>query len=192
MDQPLNDLNDLNELNRGSRGLVIVYTGDGKGKTTAAFGLALRAAGRGFRVHVIQFIKGAMETGEIEMIAKALPLITVERVGKGFTWRRDVVPTFEDHVAAAREGLSRAREAVTAGNYQVVILDEINVALKKKLLPVEDVVTLLDARPVRLHLVLTGRGAPEELLERADLVTEMRCVKHPFQKGIPAQIGIDK
>lgn len=182
----------MNDLNRGSRGLVIVYTGDGKGKTTAAFGLALRAAGRGLRVHVIQFIKGAMDTGEIEMIAKALPSITVERVGKGFTWRRDVVPTFEDHVAAAREGLARAREAVTAGDYQVVILDELNVALKKKLLPVEDVVALLDARPGRLHLVLTGRGAPDELLERADLVTEMRCVKHPFQRGIPAQVGIDK
>lgn len=185
-------MNDLNDLNRNSHGLVLVYTGDGKGKTTAAFGLALRAAGRGLRVHVIQFIKGAMDTGEIDLIAKALPSITVERVGKGFTWRRDVVPTFEDHVAAAREGLARAREAVTAGDYQVVILDEINVALKKKLLPVEDVVAFLDARPVQLHLVLTGRGAPDELLERADLVTEMRCIKHPFQKGIPAQVGIDK
>lgn len=177
---------------RHAHGLVLVYTGDGKGKTTAAFGLALRAAGRGLRVHVIQFIKGAMDTGEIEMIAKALPLITVERVGKGFTWRRDVVPAFEDHVAAAREGLSRAREAVTAGDYQVVILDELNVALKKKLLPVGDVVAVLDARPASLHLVLTGRGAPPEILDRADLVTEMRCVKHPFQKGIPAQVGIDK
>ncbi|MFZ5864210.1 MAG: cob(I)yrinic acid a,c-diamide adenosyltransferase [Nitrospirota bacterium] len=173
-------------------GLVLVYTGDGKGKTTAAFGLALRAAGRGFRVHVIQFIKGEMETGEVEMITKALPLITVERVGKGFTWRRDVVPTFEDHVAAAREGFSRAREAVTGGSYQVVILDELNVALKKKLLPVEDVVALLDARPVSLHLVLTGRGAPPEILDRADLVTEMRCVRHPFSQGIPAQVGIDR
>ena len=177
---------------RHAHGLVLVYTGDGKGKTTAAFGLALRAAGRGFRVHVIQFIKGAMETGEIEMIAKALPLITVERVGKGFTWRRDVVPTFEDHVAAAREGLVRATEAVTHGGYQVVILDEINVTLKKKLLPIADVVALLDARPPSLHLVLTGRGAPPEILDRADLVTEMRCVKHPFQRGIPAQVGIDK
>ncbi|MEW6682511.1 MAG: cob(I)yrinic acid a,c-diamide adenosyltransferase [Nitrospirota bacterium] len=182
----------MNDLNRGSRGLVLVYTGDGKGKTTAAFGLALRAAGRGLRVHVIQFIKGEMDTGEIEMIAKALPSITVERVGKGFTWRRDVVPTFEDHVAAAREGLARAREAVTAGDYQVVILDEINVALKKKLLEIDDVLDVLDLRPSGLHLVLTGRGAPEELLERADLVTEMRCVKHPFHRGIPAQVGIDK
>ena len=182
----------MNDLNHGSRGLVLVYTGDGKGKTTAAFGLALRAAGHGFRVHVIQFIKGEMDTGEIEMIAKALPSITVERVGKGFTWRRDVVPTFEDHVAAAREGFARAREAVTAGNYQVVILDELNVALKKKLLAVEDVVALLDTRPVSLHLVLTGRGAPPEILDRADLVTEMRCIKHPFQRGIPAQVGIDK
>ncbi|MBI3606359.1 MAG: cob(I)yrinic acid a,c-diamide adenosyltransferase [Nitrospirae bacterium] len=179
-------------MNRGSRGLVLVYTGDGKGKTTAAFGLALRAAGRGFRVHVIQFIKGAMETGEIDLIAKALPSITVERVGKGFTWRRDVVPTFEDHVAAARDGLARAREAVTAGTYQVVILDEINVALKKKLLETNDVLDVLDRRPNELHLVLTGRGAPTELIDRADLVTEMRCVKHPFQRGIPAQIGIDR
>lgn len=177
---------------RSASGLVLVYTGDGKGKTTAAFGLALRAAGRGFRVHVIQFIKGAMETGEIEMIAQALPLITVERVGKGFTWRRDIVPTFEDHVAAAREGLARATEAVTHGGYQVVILDEINVTLKKKLLPIEDIVSLLDARPPSLHLVLTGRGAPPEILDRADLVTEMRCVKHPFQKGIAAQLGIDR
>lgn len=189
MDQPLNRLNDLN---RDARGLVLVYTGDGKGKTTAAFGLALRAAGRGLRVHVIQFIKGAMKTGEVDLIAGGLPLITVERVGKGFTWRRDVVPTFEDHVAAARAGLARAREAVTSGDYRVVILDEINVALKKKLLPVEEVIALLGARPGHLHLVLTGRGAPEELLERADLVTEMRCVKHPFQRGIPAQVGIDR
>ncbi len=173
-------------------GLVLVYTGDGKGKTTAAFGLALRAAGRGFRVHVIQFIKGAMDTGEIDMIAKALPLITVERVGKGFTWRRDIVPTFEDHVAAARDGLARAREAVTGGDYRVVILDEINVTLKKKLLPIEDIVALLDARPPSLHLVLTGRGAPQDILDRADLVTEMRCVKHPFTRGIPAQVGIDR
>lgn len=179
-------------MNDRSGGLVLVYTGDGKGKTTAAFGLALRAAGRGFRVHVIQFIKGAMDTGEIEMIAKALPLITVERVGKGFTWRRDVVPTFEDHVAAAREGLARATEAVTRGGYQVVILDEINVALKKKLLPVAAVVALLDARPTALHVVLTGRGAPPGILDRADLVTEMRCVKHPFTRGVPAQVGIDR
>ncbi|OGO42066.1 MAG: cob(I)yrinic acid a,c-diamide adenosyltransferase [Chloroflexi bacterium RBG_16_57_9] len=173
------------------RGLVIVNTGDGKGKTTAALGTALRAVGYGWHVLILQFIKGTWKYGEMEAIKRLEPEVELVRMGKGFyKILNDNLPE-EVHKEAAREALAFAREQMHSGKYDLIILDEINVALQTGLLDVKDVLTLLDERPAGLHLILTGRGAPPEIVERADMVTEMREVKHPYQQGIKAQRGID-
>ena len=151
------------------QGLVIVHTGNGKGKTTAALGLAIRAWGDGFRVLILQFIKGGCTYGELK---------------KGLT-------TQEEHKAAAQETLKRAREEIQSGNWDLIILDEINYAVKYELIAEQDMLELLDMRPEDLHLVMTGRDACDSLIERADLVTEMKEIKHPYQKGIKAQKGIE-
>ena len=174
------------------RGLVLVHTGDGKGKTTAALGLALRAWGGGNRVLILQFIKGAWKYGELEAIGKLRDLdgrIRVEQCGLGFTRREDGREA--EHRAAAADALSRAKAAMASGEWDMVILDEINYAVKFGLVSEEELMDLLDRRPEGLHLVLTGRDALPSLVERADLVTEMRLVKHPYQKGIQAQQGIE-
>lgn len=178
-------------------GLVIVHTGDGKGKTTAALGLAMRAWGDGLRVLMLQFIKGGWTYGELRAIealgnasaAGAGGRIEVRQLGKGFT-RKGSVPE-EEHEKAAKEALSAAHEALTSGIWDLVILDEINYAVKFGLLTVADVLALLDERPKALHVVLTGRDAAPEVITRADLVTKMKLVKHPYQKGIKAQKGIE-
>ena len=175
------------------RGLLLVFTGDGKGKSTAAFGLALRAAGNGFPVKVVQFIKGAWKTGEREAIAEHLPLIEVDVGGKGFTierLRNPKVPMAE-HQLAARAAFEAAREAVASGRYRLVVLDEILGSIRAGLVSEDEVLELAASRPEELHLVLTGRGASERIIEAADLVTEMREVKHHLQAGIPAQRGIE-
>ena len=173
------------------RGLVIVNTGDGKGKTTAALGTALRAVGYGWHVLILQFIKGTWKYGEMEAIKRLEPEVELVRMGKGFyKILNDNLPE-EVHKEAAREALAFAREQMHSGKYDLIILDEINVALQTGLLDVKDVLTLLEDRPAGLHLILTGRGAPPEIVERADMVTEMREVKHPYQQGIKAQRGID-
>ncbi len=181
---------------RLSRGYVQVYTGDGKGKTTAALGLALRASGHGMRTYIGQFMKG-QHYGELEALCDH-PLITVEQYGDVRCIRREEVTP--EHVAQARRGLERAREAmlglglgpVLVGQYDVVVLDEVNVAIWFGLLTVEEVLAFLDERPAHVEVILTGRRAPQELIERADLVTEMLPVKHYYQQGVMARKGIER
>jgi cob(I)alamin adenosyltransferase len=178
------------------RGLVIVYTGNGKGKTTASLGIVLRALGHGWRVLVIQFFKGDWPVvfGEVEMGKRLAPQLEVLQLGKGFVKHMGDAKPFEEHRAAAREALSTAKERIASGAYDLIVLDEIVYAIDYagvQLVTLEEVLTLLDARPPALHLVLTGRNAPQALIDRADLVTEMREIKHPWQRKIPAQLGID-
>ncbi|MEM3086298.1 MAG: cob(I)yrinic acid a,c-diamide adenosyltransferase [Halobacteria archaeon] len=171
--------------------LVVVYTGGGKGKTTAALGMAIRAVGRGWRVCMVQFIKGSWHYGE-EVGAKRLePDFEMVKAGKGFVGILDDKLPREEHEKAAREALEGARKRIASGNYRLVILDEINYAVQMGLLKKEEVLDLVKSRPSNVHLVLTGNHATPELVELADLVTEMREVKHPFRRGIPAQKGID-
>lgn len=167
------------------RGLIIVNTGDGKGKTTAALGLAIRAWGSGLRVLILQFIKGKRRSGELETL-EALGLET-RQLGLGFTNRGDL----DVHKAAARAALEEARREILSGAWDLIVLDEITYAIKFGLLRTEEVVALTRLRPPRLHLVFTGRDAPPELIDIADLVTEMRLIKHPFQRGVAAQAGIE-
>lgn len=181
-----------NKGEKGVHGLVLVHTGNGKGKTTAALGLALRAWGDGLCVLVLQFIKSGGSYGEcrgLAALAAADGRMELRSCGRGFTMRGHVPP--EEHSRAAREALADARAAIESGRYDLIVLDEINYAVKFGLLRVEDVIGLLDARPAELHLVLTGRDAAPEVIARADLVTEMRLVKHPYQAGVKAQRGIE-
>ncbi len=167
------------------RGLIIVHTGDGKGKTTAAIGLAVRAFGAGLNVLILQFIKGGRRSGELE----ALKILGVEvrQLGLGFTRTGDIT----EHKAAAQRALELARAEILSGAWDLIILDEINYAVKFGLLDVEEILQLIKIRPPELHLVFTGRDALPELIDAADLVTEMKLIKHPFQIGIAAQEGIE-
>ncbi|MBP7707517.1 MAG: cob(I)yrinic acid a,c-diamide adenosyltransferase [Candidatus Aminicenantes bacterium] len=170
-------------------GYVQVYTGDGKGKTTAAMGLAFRAAGRGLRTFVAQFLKGR-PTGEIEAAKKLAPLVVIEQFGREGFLTAEAGPAAED-VALARAGLDRARKALLSGAYDIVVLDEVNTAVHLKVLAEADVLDLIDRKPSAVELVLTGRRAPASFVERADLVTEMKAVKHYFDRGVPAREGIE-
>jgi len=169
-------------------GLVQVYTGNGKGKTSAAFGLALRAIGRGLKVYVIQFIKGGFDYGELYVVDK-LPNLKLKAFGRG-EFVTETPPGKED-IELAQEALALAEEVVKSGEYDIVILDEICVALNLKLIGLEKVLGLIKDKPKNVELVLTGRSAPEEIIETADLVTEMREIKHPFHKGYQARKGIE-
>ena len=169
------------------QGFVQVYTGDGKGKTTAALGLALRAAGAGLRVYFGQFIKNA-DYSEIKALARFADCITVRQFGRGCFLLTEPAP--EDR-AAARRALEGLSEALTSGDYDLVIADEANVAVTLGLIEANDLVSLIDLRPEQVELVLTGRGAPEAVLARADLVTEMRCVRHYYDRGVLARPGIE-
>lgn len=171
--------------------LVIVYTGGGKGKTTAALGMAVRAVGRGWRVCMVQFIKGSWNYGEEVGARRLAPDFELVKAGKGFVGIIDDTLPREEHEKAAREALEEARRRIASGNYRLVILDEINYAVQMGLLKEKEVLDLVKGRPSNVHLVLTGNHATKGLIESADLVTEMREVKHPFRKGIPAQKGID-
>lgn len=178
------------------RGLIVVYTGPGKGKTTASLGMALRALGHGWRVLVIQFFKGDWPVvyGELEMAKRLAPQLEVLQLGKGFVKHMGDAKPFEEHLAAAKHALSVAREKIASGTYDLIVLDEIIYAIDYagvQLVTLNEVMGLLDVKPPSLHLVLTGRNAPQALTDRADLVTEMREVKHPWQRKIPAQLGID-
>lgn len=174
------------------RGLVLVYTGDGKGKTTAAVGLAVRAAGRGQRALMIQFIKSPKRTYGEKLSADRLG-IEIVQTGIGFTWTR----TPEEHREALRKGWLLAKEKILGGAADVIILDEINNALAIDGFPIDDVLPLSDVletirnRPRGMHLVLTGRGARPEIIASADLVTEMRAIKHYYDEGVPAVLGIE-
>lgn len=171
------------------KGLIQVYTGDGKGKTTAALGLALRAVGHGMNVLVIQFMKGKSNCGELESARRLSPHLEIIPMGRDVFVSRDH-PDPED-ILLAQKGLSLAKRAVEDAEYDVVILDEINVAVDYGLILLPDLLKILDAKPATVELILTGRNAKQELLERADLVTEMLGRKHYDTKGIPAREGIE-
>ncbi len=173
------------------KGLVIVYTGNGKGKTTAALGLCVRAVGYDEKVCIVQFIKGSWKYGELDGIKRLAPNVELYQKGLGFVGIIDDKLDRSEHIKAAEEAVSFAKEKILSGKYDIVILDEINVALNLGLIKVEQVMDLIDVKPELLDLVLTGRNAHPEIIERADLVTEMREIKHPYQKGIMAQKGID-
>jgi len=173
---------------RLEKGLVQVYTGDGKGKTSAAFGLALRAIGRGLKVYVIQFIKGGFDYGELHVVDK-LADMKLEAFGRG-KFITEVSPSGED-AKLAQKALKLATKVVKEGEYDIVILDEANVALNMKLIKIDDVLKLIKTKPKHVELILTGRNAPPKLIEVADLVTEMREVKHPYMKGVQPRKGIE-
>jgi cob(I)alamin adenosyltransferase len=176
---------------KGKRGFVIIYTGAGKGKTTAAIGMAMRAIGRGWKVLMVQFIKGSWHYAELDTARRLAPDFEIVPMGKGFFKLLDDHFTEEEHRQAALEALQFARQKMLSGEYDLLILDEVNNAITTGLLSLGQVTDLLDAKPSDFHIVLTGRGAPQELIDRADLVTEMCEIKHPYQKGILAQKGID-
>ena len=170
------------------KGLLIVHTGAGKGKSTAAFGLALRALGRGWRVGVVQFIKGAWETGERKALESFGDLVSWRTMGEGFTW--ETQDKARD-IAAAERAWAVAREMMGDKRFRLIVLDELNIALRYDHLPVAEVVATLRARRPGLHIVVTGRNAKPEMLGAADLVTEMSLVKHHFAAGVNAQEGIE-
>jgi len=175
---------------RLKQGLIHVYTGNGKGKTTAALGLALRAAGHGFRVFILQFMKGDKGYGEVKAIKFLKPYITIKQSGL-CTFVNKGRPSKED-IRLAKEGLRIAIKVVRGGEYDIVILDEINCAIDFKLIDLEKVIALLEKKPPFVELILTGRNAPKELIEKAHLVTEMREIKHYYQSlNIQARKGID-
>jgi cob(I)alamin adenosyltransferase len=176
---------------RVQKGLVICYTGDGKGKTTAALGMAVRAVGYHLRTLIWQFIKGSWHYGEIDGLKMLSPYIVLRQKGEGFVGIIDDTLPRDVHRKAALEALEEVRGEITSGNWDIVILDEVFVACQLGFLAGDDLVGLIDSKPTNVHLVLTGRGAPPEVIDRADLVTEMREVKHPYQKGELAQKGVD-
>jgi len=172
------------------KGYIQVYTGNGKGKTTAALGLALRAAGCGLRSYIGQFLKG-QAYGELAAVRKLAPLITIEQFGrKGFVHVTEN-PDEED-IQRARAGLEKCRRTMLSGRYSLIILDEVNVAVHFRLLSIKDVLDLLDQKPADVEVILTGRYAPPALLRRADLVTEMKEKKHYYKRGVRARPGIEK
>jgi cob(I)alamin adenosyltransferase len=170
------------------RGLLIVHTGKGKGKSTAAFGLVLRCLGHGMRVGIVQFVKGAWSTGERSALERFGELVTCRAMGEGFTW--DTQDRARD-ILAASEAWETAQTMIADPSYRLVVLDELNIVLRYGYLRVDEIVTALKAKPRDLHLVVTGRNAKPELIEAADLVTEMTLVKHPFRAGVKAQPGIE-
>jgi len=170
------------------RGLLIVHTGAGKGKSTAAFGMVLRCLGHGMRVGIVQFVKGAWGTGERTVLAGFPDLVTCRAMGEGFTW--DTKDRARD-IAAARVAWDMAQALLADPCYRLVLLDELNIVLRYGYLPVDEVVATLQAKPRDLHVVVTGRNASSALIEAADLVTEMTLVKHPFRAGVKAQKGIE-
>ncbi|MCP4580598.1 MAG: cob(I)yrinic acid a,c-diamide adenosyltransferase [candidate division Zixibacteria bacterium] len=172
-------------------GLIVVNTGDGKGKTTAALGICVRAVGYDMKVAIVQFIKGSWHYGEIDGIKRLAPNVELFTGGKGFVGIMDDNLPREEHEKAARSTLEYAKELMLSGKYDILVLDELNVAVSIGLLKLKDVLDLLDKKPELLSLVITGRGAQDKLIEKADLVTEMKEIKHPYRKGILAQKGID-
>ncbi|MDB9702950.1 cob(I)yrinic acid a,c-diamide adenosyltransferase [Rhodospirillales bacterium] len=170
------------------KGLVIVHTGKGKGKSTAAMGLAVRAIGNGMKVGIVQFVKGVWETGERVVLDKFPDLCVIKAMGEGFSWETQ---DRERDIAAARHAWEMAKEMINDPSYNMVILDELNIVLRYENLPLDEVVEVLKNKPEMLHVAVTGRNAKDELIDVADLVTEMTQIKHPFRSGVKAQVGIE-
>ncbi|VAX34996.1 Cob(I)alamin adenosyltransferase [hydrothermal vent metagenome] len=170
------------------KGLIIVHTGAGKGKSTAAFGTAVRAMGHGYKVAIVQFIKGKWKTGEGKFFKEFPKLCDMFSLGDGFTWD---TKNPEQDIKTAQKTWEKCCEVLHDEQYQLVIFDELNYALKFNFLEVEVVLDVLEKKPAMKHVILTGNGAPDALIEKADLVTEMKCTKHPYEQGVKAQMGID-
>ncbi|MCW5721322.1 MAG: cob(I)yrinic acid a,c-diamide adenosyltransferase [Devosia sp.] len=170
------------------KGLLIVHTGKGKGKSTAGFGMVFRAIGNGMRVGVVQFVKGVWNTGERTVLDKFPDQVTINAMGEGFTW--DVADRQRD-LAAAAKAWEQAKALILDPSYDMVLLDELNICLRYDYLPIEDVVAFLRDKPAEKHVIVTGRNAKDELIEIADLVTEMTEIKHHFRAGVKAQKGIE-
>ena len=171
------------------KGLLIVHTGKGKGKSTAAFGMVFRSLGHGMPVAVVQFVKGKWQTGERVALEKFGDLVSINTMGEGFTWETQ---DRQRDLAAARAAWELAKALIKAGEHRMVLLDELNIVLRYGYLPVQEIVDFLtNDKPADIHVIVTGRNAPEELIAAADLVTEMEMVKHPFRSGVKAQKGIE-
>jgi len=168
-------------------GRIIIHTGDGKGKTTAAFGAALRASGHGMRTAIVQFIKGSWDYGEAKSLAE-LPDIELTRIGSGFTW---LAEDQSEPRKLAQDAWSLCCELALADRYDLLVMDELNCALSEGFVPLDEVLGLLKDKPARLSVIITGRDAPPALIDAADTVTEMRCIKHAFSEGVPARRGIE-
>lgn len=171
------------------KGLLIVHTGKGKGKSTAAFGMVFRALGHGLPVAIVQFVKGKWQTGERVALEKFGDLVSINTMGEGFTWETQ---DRQRDLAAARAAWETAKSLISQGKHRLVLLDELNIVLRYDYLPIEEIVAFLrDEKPADVHVIVTGRNAKEPLIEIADLVTEMEMVKHPFRSGVKAQQGIE-
>ncbi|MGE0211238.1 MAG: cob(I)yrinic acid a,c-diamide adenosyltransferase [Parvibaculaceae bacterium] len=170
------------------KGLLIVHTGKGKGKSTAAFGMVFRAIGHGMKAGVVQFVKGAWDTGERTVLENFPDLVTIKAMGEGFTW--ETQDRARD-VAAAEAAWEEAKRLIADPAYRMVLLDELNIVLRYDYLPLGEVLEVLKNKPADKHVIVTGRNAAPELIEIADLVTEMEQVKHPFRSGVKAQVGVE-
>lgn len=173
------------------KGLIVVYTGNGKGKTTAALGIALRSVGHGYKVWMIQFIKGEWYYGELTSSKRLEPEFELVAAGKGFVGILDDDHSLVEHQVAAKNAVILAKNKIASGEYDVIILDEINYAIKLKLIAIEDVIGILNSNTLRTTIILTGNYAPTEIIDMADLVTEMKEIKHPYRSGQRAKKGID-
>jgi cob(I)alamin adenosyltransferase len=170
------------------RGLLIVHTGDGKGKSSSAFGMAIRSLGWGMKVGIVQYVKGSWETGEKTFFQANPDLLTFEVMGEGFTW--DTQDRARD-IAAARAAWERSKQLILDPEYEFIILDELNIVLRQETLPIDEIVEFLKERPLTKHICITGRSAKAELIDIADLVTEFGEVKHPYKAGFKAQKGVE-
>lgn len=170
------------------KGLVIVHTGKGKGKSTAGFGMVFRALGHGMKIGVVQFVKGSWDTGERWVLEKFPEQVTISALGEGFTW--ETQDRARD-IAMARDAWEQAKAMILDERFDMVLCDELNIVLRYDYLPVAEIIEVLQAKPAMKHVIITGRNAKEELIEAADLVTEMEMIKHPFRSGVKAQKGIE-
>lgn len=170
------------------KGLTIVHTGKGKGKSTAAFGMAFRALGNGMKVAVVQFVKGKWGTGERNVLDKFPDQVTLATMGEGFTWETQ---DRQRDIDAARAAWEQAKEFILDDKHDMVLCDELNIVLRYDYLPIEEILEVLAQKPEMKHVIITGRNAKDELVEFADLVTDMTQIKHPFRSGVKAQVGIE-
>jgi len=173
---------------RIEKGLLIVHTRKGKGKSTSAFGMVFRCIGHGMKAAMVQFVKGSWATGERTVLEKFPDLVTIKAMGEGFTWETQ---DRERDIAHSRAGWEEAKRMIADPQYRLVLLDELNIVLRYDYLPIEEIIETLRNKPADKHVIVTGRNAKDELIEIADLVTEMEQIKYPFRSGVKAQMGIE-